>query len=325
MEVTQSALSVLFTQAEVKFGEALSTVEQWTPELASIMPSSSVQNIYAWMDRLPILRQWLGNRVINAVSTQARTVVNLPFEFTDALLKEDVMNDNFGLFNMNLKFMAMQAAKWSDQQIANYIINNAAATAAAPVNGYDGVPFFSTAHPTLGGGVAGSVPSGVGATQSNLFVSTPLTYENYRIVRANMLNLKGKDGQPLYNKPDLLVCGPTLEGVARNIVESDFVAGVNGVTTANQTNVLKGTTSVKVIQELSSMPNAWFLLCTKNVVKPFIWQLRQAPMFSQLTNPTDLPVFMARQFLYGVEAWGAPAESLWFLAAAATSAATYNG
>lgn len=325
MEITQSALSVLFTQAEVKFGQALATVDQWTPQLASVMPSSTTQNVYAWMDRIPILRQWMGNRVINAVNTQARTVVNLPFELTDALLKEDVMNDNFGLFSMNLKFMAMQAAKWSDQQIANYIINSAASTALTPVNGYDGVPFFSTAHPTLGGGVAGSVPNGVGATQSNLFLSTPLTYENYRIVRANMLNLKGKDGQPLYNTPDTLVCGPTLEGVARNIVEGDFVAGVNGITTANQTNVLKGTTRVKVIQELSLMPNAWFLLCTTNVVKPFIWQQRLAPMFTSLVNPTDLPVFMARQFIYGVEAWGAPAESLWFLAAAATAGATYNG
>ena len=116
--------------------------------------------------------------------------------------------------------------------------------------------------------MAGSIPSGVSATQSNLFVNTALTYENYRIVRANMLNLKGKDGQPLYNKPDLLVCGPTLEGVARNIVEADFVAGVNGVNTANQSNVLKGTTKVKVIQELSSMPNAWWLFCTSSVVKP---------------------------------------------------------
>lgn len=324
MEVTQSNINVLFSQAEVAFGAALATVDQWTPQLATVMPSSTTQNIYAWMDRVPILRQWLGNRVINAVSTQARTVVNLPFELTDALLKEDVMNDQFGIFNMNLKFMAMQAAKWSDQQLANYIINSCASTAATPVNGFDGVPFFSTAHPTLGGGVAGSVPSGVAATQSNLFVSTPLTYENYRIVRANMLNLKGKDGQPLYNSPDTLVCGPTLEGVARNIVETDFVAGVNGVTTANQNNVMKGTTRVKVIQELSSMPNAWFLLCTTSVVKPFIWQLRQAPTFTSLVSPTDLPVFMGRQFVYGVEAWGAPAESLWFLGAAATSGATYN-
>lgn len=324
MEVTSQALTSFFTQNEVRFGQALSAVEKWTPELATVIPSGTTQNVYAWMDRIPILRQWIGNRIINAVSTQARTVVNLPFELTDALLKEDVMNDNFGLFSMNLQFMAMQAGKWSDQQIANYIVNCAASGAATPVNGFDGVPFFSTAHPTLGL-VAGSVPNGVTATQSNLYVSTALTYENYRIVRANMLNLKGKDGQPLYNKPDLLVCGPTLEGVARNIVEADFVAGVNGVTTANQSNVLKGTTKVKVLQELSTMPNAWFLLCTAGPVKPFIWQLRQAPQFTYLVAPTDLPAFMARQFVYGVEAFGNAAESLWFLAAAATSASTYNG
>lgn len=324
MEITQSALTSFFTQNEVKFGQALAAVEKWTPELATIMPSATTQNVYAWMDRIPILRKWLGDRVINAVNTQAITVPNLPFELTDALLKEDVMNDQFGLFNMNLQFMAMQAGKWSDQVLADYLINSAAATAASPVNGYDGVPMFSASHPALGSGVAGPVPGGLGV-QSNLYVNTALTYENYRIVRANMLNLKGKDNQPLYNKPTILVCGPTLEGVARNILEADLVAGVNSVNTAPQSNVQKGTAKVKVIQELSSMPNAWWLFCTDSVVKPLIWQLRQAPLFTYLVNPTDLPVFMARQFVYGVEAWGAPAASLWWLAAASTSAATYNG
>jgi len=324
VEVSSSALTTFFTQNEVKFGQALAAVDKWQPLLSTTMPSATTQNIYAWMQRLPIMRQWIGDRVINQVSTQNITIPNLPFEQTHALLKEDVMNDNFGVFNMNLQYMAMQAGKWPDQQLANYLINSAAATAATPVNGYDGVPLYSTVHPALGAGVAGPVPGGLG-NQSNLYVNTALTYENFRIVRANMLNLKGSDNQPLYNQSDLLVCGPTLEGVARNILEADLVAGVNSVNTAPQSNVQKGLCKVKVIQELSSMPNAWWLFCTTNVVKPLIWQLRQAPQFTYLVNPNDLNVFMSRQFVYGAEAWGAPAAALWFLTAAATSGATYNG
>jgi len=324
VEVTSSALTSFFTQNEVKFGQALAAVDKWQPQLSTTMPSSTTQNIYAWMQRIPIMRKWLGDRVINQVSTQAITLPNLPFELTDALLKEDVMNDNFGIFNMNLQFMAMQAGKWPDQQLANFLINSAAASSSTPFLGYDGKTMFATDHPVLGSGVSGPVPGAL-APQSNLYTSTPLTYENFRIVRANMLNLKGSDNQPLYNMPDMLVCGPTLEGVARNILEADLVAGVNSVNTAPQTNVQKGLCKVKVIQELSVLPNAWWLFCTTSVVKPLIWQLRQAPQFTYLVNPNDLNVFMARQFIYGVEAWGNTCPSLWWLAAAATSATTYNG
>jgi len=324
MEVSSSALTSFFTQNEVKFGQALAAVDKWQPLLSTTMPSSTTQNIYAWMQRIPIMRQWLGDRVINQVSTQAITLPNLPFELTDALLKEDVMNDNFGVFNMNLQFMAMQAGKWPDQVLANFLINSAAASAATPFPGYDGKTMFATDHPALGASVSGPVPGGL-STQSNLYVNTALTYENFRIVRANMLNLKGSDNQPLYNVPDTLVVGPTLEGVARNILEADLVAGVNSVNTAPQSNVQKGLATVKVIQELSVLPNCWWLMCTKSVVKPLIWQLRQAPQFTYLVNPNDLNVFMSRQFIYGVEAWGNVCPSLWWLSAAATSAATYGG
>lgn len=324
MEVSSSSLTTFFTQADVKFGTALAAVDKWQPLLSTTMPSATTQNAYAWMDRIPIMRQWLGDRVINQVSTQQIIVPNLPFELTDALLKEDVMNDQFGIFNMNLQFMAMQAGKWPDQQIANFLINSAAATSSTPALGYDGKTMFATDHPVLGSGVSGPVPGSL-AAQSNLYVNTALTYENFRIVRANMLNLKGKDNQPLYNMPDTLVVGPTLEAVARNILEADLVAGVNSVNTAPQSNIQKGLAKVKVIQELSVLPNCWWLMCTTAPVKPIIWQLRQAPQFTYLVNPNDLNVFMSRQFIYGVEAWGAVTSSLWWLAAAATSAATYNG
>lgn len=328
MEITQQNLSVLFTQAEVRFGEALKSTPVWTPELATVFPSGTAQNIYAWMDRIPVLRQWLGDRVINAITTHAVTVPNIPFELTDAIAAEDIRRDQYGLFNMNLQFMAMQAGKWSDQQLAYYLINQAAAAAqgcSKPTAGYDGKTLFAADHPTLGGDTAGGIPSGVASTQSNLFLNRALTYENYVYVREQMLSMKGADGQPLYNAPDLLVIPPQLEGKAKNILESDFLAGVNGVDTAPQSNVYKNTAKIKVLQELSSRPNCWYLMCTTNVVRPLIWQLEKAPVFTYLTNPTDLPVFMSRQFVYGVEAWGAPAASLWFLASAGTSAATYAG
>ncbi len=325
MDITGSNLQILFTQAEIKFSAALQTTPAWNSKIATTMPSATAQNLYAWMDRIPILRDWVGARVVNTVHTHSRTVVNKPFELTDALKAEHVRHDQFGIFNTNTEMFGRQAAKWPDQQLAKYLIQNASSAAALPVNGFDGVPLFSTAHPILGGGVVGGTPAGASATQSNLFTSRALTYENYVYVRTSMQSWKGADGQPLYNTPDLLVVPPQLEFKARNILLADFHAGVNAVDTAPQSNVAKGTADILVIPELSAYPLQWYLMCSTNVVKPLIWQQEMAPRFTYLVSPTDINVFMAREFLYGCEAWGAAAESLWFLASAATSSSTYNG
>lgn len=325
MDITGSNLSILFTNASIAWQQALQTTPTFYKEISTVMPSSTSQNLYAWLDRFPAMRRWLGDRVMNTLATHSRTVVNAPFELTNEILAEHIRHDQYGVFNFNVQFLGQQAAKWPDQTLVDYLVNRAAAACSNPVNGFDGKTLFATDHPTLGGDVVGGVPSSVASTQSNLYTSTALTYDNYVAVRTNMASLKGADGQPLNNWPDTLIVPPQLEGKGKNILEADFLAGVNTINTAPQSNVYKGTAQLKVIQELSVLPNIWYMMCTKSVVKPLIWQQEMAPRFTYLINPTDINVFMARKFFYGIEAWGEAAESMWFLAAAATSASTYTG
>lgn len=46
----------------------------------------------------------------------------------------------------------------------------------------------------------------------------------------------------------------------------------------------------------------WFLLSTKRVLKPVLYQLRQPWNFTGLDNPDDPNVFMKRNFIYGSDA-----------------------
>jgi len=78
-----------------------------------------------------------------------------------------------------------------------------------------------------------------------------------------------------------------------------------------------------VVPQLANKPNNWWLYDTTKPIMPLLWQLRQAPRFTYKTNPSDDNVFLSNQFLYGVDARGAAAETVWFLGAAATSAGTY--
>lgn len=312
MEVTQANLDLIFRQAELKFGAVLAATSVWNGEIATTMPCSTRQVDYGWMARVPSMRKWLGDRQLNSVATHVRTVVNEPFEDTLVLEARDVRDDQFGIFNMAVQYLAAEAAKQVDYRIAQAIRD------ASVTVGYDGVPVFSTLHP-INGGNAG----GVSGTQSNLFVSKALTYDNYVNVRAAMMAYKGEDGKPLTVIPDLLVVPPQREGDAKLILESDFLSGVQANTTAPQSNTYKGSARILVIPELADYPNNWWLFDTKKIVKPWLWQMRQAPRFTYLTNPTDMNVFMSNQFLYGVDMEGAAAETLYFLMAAGTSEAAY--
>jgi phage major head subunit gpT-like protein len=314
MDIVQSNLDLLFRQADIKFGQLLATTETWYQQLATEFPSATRQVTQAWLARLPIMRKWLGERQVHSLATHQRTYTNELFELTDALPVDDVADDQFGLFNMNLQYMAAQAGKWKDQMIAQFLRD------AATVTGYDGKAVFATDHPVNGGDVSGGP---TGTAQSNLRVTTSLTYDNYVAERARMMSYVGEDGQPLGIVPDLMVVPPQREGDAKLILEADFLSGIQANTTAPQANTYKGSARILVIPELADKPNNWWLFDTKKVVKPIYLQIRDNPIFTYLNSPTDANVFFQNQFVYGCKARGTAAESVWFLGLAATSGASY--
>jgi phage major head subunit gpT-like protein len=331
MDITASNLDILFRGFNLSYQNALTTTPVWYSDVATTIPSASREITYGWLERLPIMRQWLGPRVVNAVTSHSRTIVNKPYEMTYALDKWDVADDQYGLFNFAMVDAGMQAAKWPDQQIASWITNTTSTSGgvgATITNGYDGVPQFATNHPLLGGDVVGPAAGGLGGnlstptTQSNLLASTALTYSNFISAWQTMAAWVGADGQPLGIIPDTLMVPPQLAGQGKLIVNSEFVV-TTSPGTGPTTNVWKGSVNLKIVPELAGKPNAWYLLCTTRAVKPFLWQLRQAPLLVPRISPTDPAVFENHQFLYGVEARGCAAETLWFLSLCATSDASF--
>ena len=237
-----------------------------------------------------------GNRVINSVVPQNRQVLVEPYENTISLSKWDIEDDQLGLFGNGVKMLAEAAAKWKDVEVARFLREDAASTAI----GYDGVPMFSTAHP-LQGDYEGGVPSGSPATQSNLALSTALTIDNYIDARAAMRSFKGADGQPLAVTPAIMMVPPQLEGVAKQILEADFIANFGANANAPEQNTYKGTAKLVVNEYLSDKPDNWYLFAAGGAMKPLAWHLRDPAEFTYLNNPGDPNVFMQAEYLYGVE------------------------
>ena len=313
MDFNQSNLDILFRTVSTNYQSAFDLTPTVSEKIASTFPMATATVNFAFLNRIPKLRKWVGDRVVNSAYTQVRNVTSAPYEDTVSLDKFDFEDDQFSVFNYALTSLAQQSKKWPDDLVFDYILNR-----ASTENGFDGVPLYSTSHPVQGAGI--TVP-GQTAVQSNLFVSTALNFDNYGSVRAKMSSLVGVDGHPLAVTPNLLVVPPQLEQTARLILTADFLPSTAG--TASQSNIWKGSAELLVIPELASYPQNWWLMDTTKAVKPFVFHQRKAPVMTALTSPTDANVFMSRQLIWGVEARGIATESLWFLSAAATGEAQY--
>lgn len=291
MMLTPAAIAALQLSFSAIYRSAWDSTPEWGSDLATTVPSSTRSNTYGWMARLPSLRKWFGPRLIQNLSAHKYTIENEPYELTVGVDRDDIEDDNLGVYNPIIADMGRSARKWPDQLLKQIL------QAGTTGLGFDGVPFFSASHPLN--------PAGV---QSNNFTSTALTGPNFALVRAAMSAYTGEDGEPLGVQPALLVVPPALEDTANTIVTAEF--GASGAT-----NVQRGQAKVKVIPELANQATTWYVADVSKPIKGLIHQLRKAPILVHKTAPADDNVFWQRQFVWGVDARGAAGYGPWFLMA----------
>ena len=307
MDITPSNIASMFFGFGATFSQAYSSTEVWAPRLAMMPTYGNVSSVVnGWMDKIPILREWVGERHIQNVALRGRTMSPLPFELTVGVDRYQIEDDAYGLYGPAVAMMGEQAAKWGDREIAKLILANP--------TGFDGVSFFNDAHPVdIDAGAAGPY----GTYDNNLALA--LTATNFGLARTAMRGFKGRDGQPMGIRPSLLVVPPSLEDTANRIMTSDYLASfVMGNSTAGnvaaEPNIYKGACEVLVIDELESDPTAWYLLDNRKAIKPFLWWQRQAPQFVYKNKPDDDRVFFTREFLFGLDCRGVADVTLPFLA-----------
>lgn len=130
------------------------TETQWS-RVATRVPSMTAKNEYGWLGQIPNVREWLGDRVAQAVAAHDYTVKNRDWEVTIEVDRNDIQDDNIGVYAPLFEQMGMATAAHPDQLVFEALANGFAAT------GYDGQFFFDTDHPVLD---ADGVPQSVANT-----------------------------------------------------------------------------------------------------------------------------------------------------------------
>lgn len=126
-------------------------------KVATRVPSTTRSNKYGWLGELPGMRKWVGPRVVKSLSTYDYEIENEPFEETIGVDRDDIDDDNLGIYAP--RFTAMGRAVGSS--FDTLVFAALKAGFASPC--YDGQFYFDTDHPVLD---ANGVPQSVANTDS---------------------------------------------------------------------------------------------------------------------------------------------------------------
>ena len=208
MIINNANLNTLRVSFQSDFKTGLGMAALMKDRIATTVPSSTGQNTYGWMGKIPQMRQWLGARVIQNISESSYSLPNLPFELTIGVDRYDIEDDNLGIYAPLFQTMGRETAA-NEEQLIWSAVKNGFTTKC-----FDNQNYFDTVHPVI---------------DANGNVTT-------------YANTDGGAGTP------------------------------------------------------------WFLMSTKQAIKPFLFQSRKPPEFVSKDKITDDNVFNERVFQYGIDA-----------------------
>src|SRR6516164_4661952 len=172
MEISANNLSVLFTGFDTIFQKGFEMAPSYYEKICSVVPSSTSQTLYPWLGRTTGFREWVGDRVLQALEAHAYTIVNKTFEDTVGIERERIEDDQYGVYTPVIEQLGWDARTHPDQlifgmmkaaaQYANTAVSNTQTiqigklTIPAPA-AYDGLSLYNTGHPTNPAGQLGAL------------------------------------------------------------------------------------------------------------------------------------------------------------------------
>ena len=181
--------------------------------------------------------------------------IALGFSITEEAIEDNLYDSLSARYTKSLA----RAMAYTKQTKAAAVLNNGFTNSSAYYGG-DGVPLFSTAHPTVGGGTNSNTPS----TQVDL---------NETSLEASVIQIAAwtdERGLLIAAKPRKLIVPPALQFVATRLLETNLRVG----TADNDINALMNNGSIPggyTVNNYLTDTNAWFI-CTDvpNGLKHFV-------------------------------------------------------
>lgn len=143
MIINQGNLGRLYTGFKTSFSRGLGQAEPQWQRLATRIPSTTREEKYGWLGKLPNLREWIGDRVVHNIQLHDYAIKNKTWEGTIAVPREDLEDDQYGVYSPLFEEMGRSVAAHPNQLVFG-LLKDGFTTPC-----YDGQNFFDADHPVL--------------------------------------------------------------------------------------------------------------------------------------------------------------------------------
>ncbi|WP_315742825.1 MULTISPECIES: Mu-like prophage major head subunit gpT family protein [unclassified Bradyrhizobium] len=143
MIINRQNLDGLRVGFQTAFQGQLAQTATMYQRVATVVPSTHGSEAYGWLGKIPSVREWLGERIIQSLSESSFVVKNRDFELTIGVDRNHIEDDTLGMYTPIFQSFGESVAAWPDQLIWPLLL------AGFSTNCYDGQYFFDTDHPVI--------------------------------------------------------------------------------------------------------------------------------------------------------------------------------
>lgn len=166
MDLNRANLQALFTAYRAHFQQGFNSLGDngsLYEQLATVVPSTTAQEVYPWLKSLPRMREWLGDRVIHSLEGGDFSIKNRKFELTEGVERDSVEDDTYGLYGPVFQEFGRSSREHPNELLTEVLEANPLC--------FDGQNLFDTDHPVLDkNGVMQSVSNDMGGAGAAWYV-----------------------------------------------------------------------------------------------------------------------------------------------------------
>jgi phage major head subunit gpT-like protein len=275
MIINEASLAAVFTGLKATFDNALAGVE--SPELArltQVAPSTGDAENYPTGALLGDLEEVIDEVTMTNIGVFLQTVPNRTFARIVEVRRSSIEDDSIGVYKVPVQSLARRAALYPLRLTAEALL------AGFTQQWVDGTSIFSTVH--------------AWPVQPNPIpwvnrANTALAAPTFAAALQAFETMRGPDGAPLGNSPDVLVCGPVNRAAAEAILLAQYGA-------AGASNLDYKRVDLMVIPRFGTS-RAWFLACTRPI-QPLVLQDRIPAEFTANDDSRSHRSFYAELYAY---------------------------
>lgn len=255
----------------------------WLP-IAMEVTSTSETETYEFLTGLPGMREMIGEAKVEQLATAGFSIRNKEWESTVEVKRAVIERDSLGMVRPQMAELGTIAREHPGVLVADLLNNSFTAL------DYTGLAFFAASKPydptDVSKGRRVFTNKATAALSAAAFVTGRTALRKMVDAKGNNLRL----GRKL-----TLVVPPALEETANKLRTAELLPSTAG--TASETNTLRGTFDVLVLNELTS-DTAWFLIESGREVKPLLVQYEVRPEFVAADDPKSTHVLLQKKFFY---------------------------